>query len=252
MRENSKRRLGSLVLAGSLMIGGAAGAHADVNNTGDVLQEIHASTDYIEYVVKEGDTLSAIAEHFLGFAGDYQLLVKLNNIENENEITPGQVLLIPTDKLSFLGFEDGVESEKEDYENDAIYVVQDGDTLTCIVRAIYKVQDDLLIRQYSTYNKIRNLHKIYVGQILHAPAIEKLRSITPWDYSKQDEEMARILYEQNQCNENDTYLYCYPPVFVHNDPLDCYFMPCPPPPKPPVPPVKEHCHKRVLKPNCFY
>jgi len=54
------------------------------------MSEAIVNVDY--YVVKEGDTLDAIADRFLG-EGLAPLLVQLNGV-NEKNILPGMVLLL--------------------------------------------------------------------------------------------------------------------------------------------------------------
>jgi len=47
------------------------------------------------YTVQRGDTLSAIAKHFYGHAGEYRRIAAANNIANPDLIHPGQQLVIP-------------------------------------------------------------------------------------------------------------------------------------------------------------
>lgn len=47
------------------------------------------------YVVKSGDTLSSIAQHFYGRASEYPRIASANHITNPNLIHPGQRLVIP-------------------------------------------------------------------------------------------------------------------------------------------------------------
>jgi LysM repeat protein len=49
-----------------------------------------------EYIVKAGDTLSAIAKRFLGVNGDWREIARINNITNPASLQIGQRLLIPT------------------------------------------------------------------------------------------------------------------------------------------------------------
>ena len=61
----------------------------------DVVENVENSVDnsknYIEYIVKSGDTLSEIAEKY---NTTYQKLAKDNNIENPNLIYPNQKIII--------------------------------------------------------------------------------------------------------------------------------------------------------------
>ena len=62
----------------------------------DVVENVHNSVDnsnYIEYIVKSGDTLSAIAQKY---NTTYQKIAQDNNIENPNLIYPNQKLKIYT------------------------------------------------------------------------------------------------------------------------------------------------------------
>ena len=49
----------------------------------------------VNYVVKKGDTLWAIAAKYLGSGTKYPQIASENNIKNPNLIYPGQVLTIP-------------------------------------------------------------------------------------------------------------------------------------------------------------
>lgn len=64
--------------------------------TGKVVQKEVAPTETVDYIVQRGDTLSAIAEKFLGSAGKYDQIVQENGIKNPDLIFPGQVLKITT------------------------------------------------------------------------------------------------------------------------------------------------------------
>ncbi len=49
-----------------------------------------------EYIVRAGDTLSAIAKRFLGVNGDWREIARINNITNPASLQIGQRLRIPT------------------------------------------------------------------------------------------------------------------------------------------------------------
>ncbi len=49
----------------------------------------------VEYIVKKGDTLWAIAKKYYGSGSQYPKIVKENNIKNPNIIFPGQKFIIP-------------------------------------------------------------------------------------------------------------------------------------------------------------
>src|ERR1041385_4186137 len=49
----------------------------------------------MQYTVKSGDTLSSIAQRFLGDSRRYPMIVAANHLSNANVITVGKVLTIP-------------------------------------------------------------------------------------------------------------------------------------------------------------
>ena len=55
------------------------------------------SNSVINYVVKKGDTLSAIASKY---NTNYKSLAEYNNIKNPNKIYPGQIIKIPNKEAS--------------------------------------------------------------------------------------------------------------------------------------------------------
>lgn len=97
------------------------------------------------YIVKEGDTLSEIAQKY---GTTYQELARINNIENPNVIYTGQVLKI----------------KGNDTNVGSIYTVQTGDNLSKIAsiygttwQAIYEKNKDVIGN---------NPNIIYAGQVL--------------------------------------------------------------------------------------
>ena len=64
--------------------------------TGKLVQQEIAPTETIDYIVQRGDTLSDIAEKYLGGAGKYDQIVQENGIKNPDLIYPGQVFKITT------------------------------------------------------------------------------------------------------------------------------------------------------------
>lgn len=102
-------------------------------------QQEELSDDYT-YLVKSGDTLTAIAKRY---NTTVDILCDLNEIENKNLIYPGQVLQLPTTN---------------------IYTVKKGDTLSEIASAHETTVDKLVI-----LNNIKNKNLIYPGQKLKMP-----------------------------------------------------------------------------------
>lgn len=54
------------------------------------------NSDYEEYVVQSGDTLSSISNKYYGNPNKYDVIIKYNSLKNENDLYVGQKLKIPT------------------------------------------------------------------------------------------------------------------------------------------------------------
>ena len=97
--------------------------------------------DYDYYIVKKGDTLSAIAKKYHTTVKN---LANLNNIKNVNLIYVGEKLLIPK-------------------STNIKYTIKKGDTLSSIAKKYHTTWQNI-------YNKnkdiIKNPNKIYPGQII--------------------------------------------------------------------------------------
>lgn len=90
------------------------------------------------YIVKAGDTLSGIAEKY---GTTYQELARINNIENPNLIYPGQEIKLPS------------------VNNEIVYVVKPGDTLSTIAEKYGTTYQEL-----ARINNIENPNLIYPGE----------------------------------------------------------------------------------------
>lgn len=101
-------------------------------------------SDYQEYVVQSGDTLSGIASRF---GTTYQKIAADNGIANPDYIVPGQVLKI---------YGGGQPSQQAEY-----YTIQPGDTLSEI-SARYGTSID----QLCAWNGIANANLIFAGQTI--------------------------------------------------------------------------------------
>ena len=101
----------------------------------------------INYIVKSGDTLSALA---LQFGTTVNEIARLNNIKNVNLIYPGQVLEIMTNS-----------SGPPNYNQPIIYKIKSGDTLSGIAYR-YGVS----VQQLVNWNNIKNPNLIYAGNTL--------------------------------------------------------------------------------------
>lgn len=110
----------------------------------DNVEDVENSVDnsnYIEYIVKSGDTLSEIAEKY---NTTYQKIAKDNNIENPNLIYPNQKLKIYTNVLQ-----------------ETIYIVKSGDTLSEIAQKY-----NTTYQKIAKDNNISNPNLIYPNQKL--------------------------------------------------------------------------------------
>ncbi|HEX5680876.1 MAG TPA: LysM peptidoglycan-binding domain-containing protein, partial [Desulfobacterales bacterium] len=77
-----------------LMAGNIKGV-SDVNIDGLQAPPVQARVEY--YIIKKGDTLSAVAKQFYGKANDYPKIFEANRevIKDPNLIFPGQKIRIP-------------------------------------------------------------------------------------------------------------------------------------------------------------
>ena len=114
----------------------------------DVVENVNNSVDnsknYIEYIVKSGDTLSAIAQKY---NTTYQKIAQDNNIANPNLIYPNQKLKIYTNDLQ--------------ETNEIIYIVKSGDTLSAIAQKY-----NTTYKKIAEDNNIENPNLIYPNQKL--------------------------------------------------------------------------------------
>ena len=76
--------------------------------------------------------------------------VKFENIENKNQLSIGEILLLPK-----------ANSELTTSNNAITYVVKKGDTLSAIAKK-YKTSTAILKKK----NNLEDINKIYVGQVL--------------------------------------------------------------------------------------
>ena len=113
----------------------------------DIVENVENSVDnsnYIEYIVKSGDTLSEIAQKY---NTTYQKIAQDNNIENPNLIYPNQKLKIYTNVSQVT--------------NETIYIVKSGDTLSEIAQKF-----NTTYQKIAKDNNISNPNLIYPNQKL--------------------------------------------------------------------------------------
>jgi LysM repeat protein len=111
------------------------------------------------YVVKPGDTLSAIAR---SFNTTISAIVAANNIANPNLIYAGQVLIIPTAGEPPPTPEPPPNPEPP--STDCTYTVQRGDTLSRIA-----IRFNTSVSQLVALNGLSNPNLIFAGQVLKVP-----------------------------------------------------------------------------------
>jgi|GEM_PF-3018481 len=107
------------------------------------------------YVVRPGDTLSAIAARALGDASRYPEIARLNGLANPNLIRVGQTLKLPQGAAT--------QAPKPTRH----YTVRPGDTLSKIARE--QLGDPNRYREIARLNRLNDPNRIQVGQELAIP-----------------------------------------------------------------------------------
>lgn len=110
----------------------------------DIVKNSVDNSNYIEYIVKSGDTLSEIAQKY---NTTYQKIAQDNNIENPNLIYPNQKLKIYTNVSQGT--------------NETIYIVKSGDTLSEIAQKF-----NTTYQKIAKDNNIANPNLIFPNQKL--------------------------------------------------------------------------------------
>ena len=178
MNQNT-RRLGSLVLAGTIVAGAhVAEASADTIFVPTVVEE--TQEEELTYPVQEGDTLGGISIKFFGTPAYYQDLADYNDVSGDYVIYVGQLIRIPKSLNRFL-----IPSHPREFLPDELYVVQEGDTLFGIVKKKFDSDSILDVNRLSTYNKKSDPNTIFVGEVLYIPEKDKLDLVEPRDYTLQ-------------------------------------------------------------------
>ncbi len=113
------------------------------------------------YVVKPGDTLSAIARTY---NTSVVAIVAANNLTNPNLIYVGQTLVIPTGETTPPPATQPPPTTQPPPSADCTYTVQRGDTLSRIA-----VRYNTTVAQLAALNNISNPNLIYGGQVLKVP-----------------------------------------------------------------------------------
>ncbi|TNF24136.1 MAG: LysM peptidoglycan-binding domain-containing protein [Deltaproteobacteria bacterium] len=113
------------------------------------------------YVVKPGDTLSAIAQRVLGSASRYTEIARLNGLANPNLIRAGQTLKLPAGAAS------QATAAPSTSTTTTHYTVRAGDTLSKIAREL--LGDASRYPEIVKLNRLTDPNRIQVGQRLAIP-----------------------------------------------------------------------------------
>ena len=122
--------------------------------TGTVAEAAPPTAQPVVYVVRWGDTLTAIAQHH---GTTIWALAQTNHLLNHHAIYAGQRLTIPTDATT----------PTTSSPSRGVHLVQRGDTLFSLARRYGTTVEAL-----AQANSLRNHHTIYVGQRLAIPGAQ--------------------------------------------------------------------------------
>ena len=237
MKERN-RRLASLALAGAITAGVPTVAYAESSEPA-AIEETQEQTEK-EYIVREKDTLGKIAERYYGNSGYWELLAQYNHLADPNVLSIGQKIKIPTDILTLLEYDENY----TEYEADKTYTVKKGDTLYCIVRVQYGLTNQEAVDKLATYNNMSDPNRIYVGQVLLIPTIEKLQNVVAYDYTDEYNRMGWILNHPEHPWKHDPFKPMPPFGPEFPEPIPPFGPEFPEPvPEPPI-----HGPRRILKP----
>jgi len=162
------------------------------------------------YTVKKGDILSTIVRHIPGvteedISNNYQLIKELNpHIDDINNLEPGQLLVLPGKQVT-------VAKEKEVTAPPAVtstisstkgkrYTIKKGDTLIKIIHRELKIGNNIqkTLKIIKSINPgIRNINKIYAGNIIKLPG-KTIFVKTPEETKAVAPEVVKLAEKQTQ------------------------------------------------------
>ena len=231
--SSGNRRIASLALAGILTTGVPTTVAYAMDNEPIAIESVKEENER-EYVVKDGDTLGKIAEKYYGNSGYWEQLAEYNKMDNPNELHIGQIIKIPGHLIPIIDYSE--EAYVSPYPDDTTYTVKSGDTLYCIVNLLYGLKNQESVDKFATYNNLSDPNKIYAGQVLLVPCVEKLKTVVANDYT---DEYNRMGWKLNHPN-------CQPVPWNCQPVPPC--LPLPPCPPPEVMPEPGCGHVLILKP----
>ena len=196
MKESTKQ-IGSVILAGSLVVGTGAAtavtAYAQSPSAGTAYTTMGIS-ETVAYIVQKGDTLSDIAFRFSGNANNYAILLAINpEIEDPDFILEGQSIRIP---ISWN--QNNQNGRYEPTAADTLHIVQKGETLYQIVTDFYKEESMELVYKVATRNNKVDPHIIYEGEAIYLSPRGLLDTIESRDYTLQDQMLEWRLEHPNE------------------------------------------------------
>ena len=157
MSKKFKKAVVTGVAAATLFTaGGVAGSTLTRGSTNN------KDPKYIEYTVKEGDTLYDIANKYYGNGIYYEEIANRNKIEDPDHLVEGTVIRLPK-KIG------------QDIKREKItYTVKEGDNLTTICEKVYGDSSYETALKLAAANNLENADKIAVGQELVIPEYDIL------------------------------------------------------------------------------
>jgi len=135
--------------------------------------------EYLEYQTKEGDSLWSITRQF---QLSIQEVAQANNIEQDQQLSPGQLIKIPKNE--------GNSSNSSRVVSTIIHTVQRGESLWDIAQ-----QYRLSLEHISSVNDLNKADSLSIGQ-----KIKILPDSTGKEEAKKEEEQPGLSFKKNQLN----------------------------------------------------
>lgn len=135
---------------------------------------------YTIYVVRRGDTLSAIAQRFYGSASRWRVIARANNLKDPKRLRVGMELVIPQEQETE-PFRDGrpdvplrtnlakTADDTQEQGEKSTYTVRKNDSLWKIAEAEYGDGSMWKTVFEANRNSLRNKDSLRVGQVLRLP-----------------------------------------------------------------------------------